>query len=222
MPAFARQPELNRSGMEGELPSAMAAELPPSPVAKTASQGQSVCEERAEGLALDVVQIYEQHFDFAWRSLRRLGVAPADLEDAAQDVFVVVHRRLFEFEHRSAIKSWIFGIALRIAKIYRRKSARQRARVLVDEGLLVCTRDSPEQAREHVQAAEQVQLLLDDLDDDKRAVFILAELEQLPAADIAIALGIPANTVYSRLRLARAAFEAGLRRMRAKDEWRHR
>jgi len=86
----------------------------------------------------------------------------------------------------------------------------------------VCTRVSPEQAQVHVQAAEQVQLLLDELDDDKRAVFILAELEQLPAAEIAVALGIPANTVYSRLRLARGAFEAGLRRVRAKDEWRHR
>ena len=197
MPAFAHQPELIRLEMVGELPRAMAAEL-------------------------DVVQIYEQHFDFVWRSLRRLGVAPTDLEDAAQDVFVVVHRRLSSFEHRSTLKSWIFGIALRIAKVYRHKTARQRTGVPADEALLVCTSASPEQARVHVQAAEQVQLLLDELDDDKRAVFILAELEQLPAAEIAVALGIPVNTVYSRLRLARAAFETGLRRVRAKDEWRHR
>ena len=196
MPAFAHQPALIRLQMVGELPYAMAADL-------------------------DVVQIYEQHFDFVWRSLRRLGVAPTDLEDAAQDVFVVVHRRIGDFEHRSTLKSWIFGIALRIAKVYRHKTARQRTGVPADEALLVCTRASPEQARVRVQAAEQVQLLLDELDDDKRAVFILAELEQLPAAEIAVALGIPANTVYSRLRLARAAFEAGLRRVRAKDEWRH-
>ena len=62
----------------------------------------------------DVVQIYEQYFDFVWRSLRRLGVAAADLEDAAQDVFEVVHRRLEVFERRSTIKTWVFGIALRV------------------------------------------------------------------------------------------------------------
>ena len=196
-PAFACQPEPTWASKVGELPRTMAAEL-------------------------DVVQIYEQHFDFVWRSLRRLGVAPTDIEDAAQDVFVVVHRRLGDFEHRSTLKSWIFGIALRVAKVYRHKTARQRTGVPADEALLVCTRASPEQARVSVQAAEQVQVLLDELDDDKRAVFILAELEQQPAAEIAVALGIPANTVYSRLRLARAAFEAGLRRVRAKDEWRHR
>ena len=73
-----------------------------------------------------------------------------------------------------------------------------------------------------MQAAEQVQSVLEELDDEKRAVFILAELEQLPAAEMAQALGLPINTVYSRLRLARAAFEAGLRRLKAKDEWRYR
>lgn len=170
----------------------------------------------------NVVEIYERHFDFVWRSLRRLGVRAVDLEDAAQEVFLVVHRRLGDFEHRSAIKSWIFGIALRIAKIYRHKAARQRALVSDDKAVLVSSSDSPEQAKAHMQAAEQVQLLLEELDDDKRAVFILAELEQLPAAEITLALGLPTNTVYSRLRLARAAFEAGLRRLKAKDDWRYR
>jgi RNA polymerase sigma-70 factor (ECF subfamily) len=170
----------------------------------------------------DVVQIYERHFDFVWRSLRRLGVAAVDLEDAAQDVFVVVQRRIGDFEHRSTLKTWIFGIALRVAKAYRYNSARRRQRVSVDEARLVCSRESPEQAKAHVQAAEQVQLLLDELDDDKRAVFILAELEQLPAAEIALALAIPINTVYSRLRLARADFEAGVRRLKARNEWRYR
>ncbi len=197
MPAFACQPDLDRSRLVSERPRAMAAEP-------------------------DVVQIYEQHFDFAWRSLRRLGVAPVDLEDATQDVFVVVHRRLADFEHRSAMKSWIFGIALRVAKVYRRRASRQRQRVAVEQAVLVCASENPEQARANVQAAEQVQILLDELDDEKRAVFILAELEQLQAADIARALEIPTNTVYSRLRLARAAFEAGLRRLKAKDEWRYR
>jgi RNA polymerase sigma-70 factor (ECF subfamily) len=197
MPAFAHLPDPSRSSQVSERLDPMAAEP-------------------------DVVQIYEQHFDFAWRSLRRLGVAATDLEDAAQDVFEIVHRRINDFEHRSTLKTWIFGIALRVAKVYRHKAARQRQRVRVEEVLLVSSHANPEQAKAHVQAAEQVQRLLDELDDDKRAVFILSELEQVPAAEIATALGIPPNTVYSRLRLARAAFEAGLRRLQAKDEWRYR
>ena len=195
MPACACQPALNRSSTAGRLHFTMGADP-------------------------NVVEIYVRHFDFVWRSLRRLGVNAVDLEDAAQDVFVVVHRRLADFEQRSAVKSWVFGIALRVAKVYRHKAARQRMRHCEEEAVLVCTRDSPEQASVHMQAARQVQLVLEELDDDKRAVFILAELEQLPAADIASALGIPVNTVHSRRRLARAAFEAGLRRLKAKDEWR--
>jgi RNA polymerase sigma-70 factor (ECF subfamily) len=168
-----------------------------------------------------VVELYDQYFDFVWRSLCRLGVVSADLEDAAQDVFVVVHRRLASFEQRASIKSWIFGIALRVAKLYRFRNARQRARVEADETLLVCKHGNPEEMRAQMQAAEQVQLLLDELDDDKRAVFVLAELEGMPAPEIAQALGLPTNTVYSRLRLARVAFENALKRLKAKDDWRY-
>lgn len=169
-----------------------------------------------------VVEIYDRYFDYVWRSLRRLGVAAGELEDATQDVFVVVHRRFALFEGRSTIKSWLFGIALRVAKIYRRNSARGREKVHEDEVVLVCKTGDPEQARASVQAAQQLQILLEQLDDDKRAVFILAELEQLTAVEIAQAVGIPKNTVYSRLRLARAAFEEGVRRLKAKDDWRFR
>ncbi len=197
MPASACLPVLIRSSTVGELQCAMGADP-------------------------NVVEIYERHFDFVWRSLRRLGVGVSELEDATQEVFLVVHRRLEDFEQRSAIKTWIFGIALRIAKVYRHKAARQRTHVPEDKAVLVCMSDSPEQARAHMQAAEQVQILLDELDEDKRAVFILAELEQIPAAEIAQALGLPTNTVYSRLRLARAAFETSLRRLKAKDDWRYR
>jgi RNA polymerase sigma-70 factor, ECF subfamily len=173
-------------------------------------------------LDAQVVELYDRYFDFVWRSLCRLGVPPADLEDAAQDVFIVVHRRLATYEERGSVKSWIFGIALRVAKIHRQRGAQRRAQISADESVLVCTRGSPEELRAKMQAAEQVQLLLDELDDDKRAVFVLAELEHMPASEISQALGIPANTVYSRLRLARAAFDNGLKRLRAKDDWRRR
>lgn len=170
----------------------------------------------------DVVALYDRYFDFVWRSLRRLGVHPCDLEDAAQDVFVVVHRRIESFEGRSTPKTWMFGIAMRIAKAYRRQGARRRLRMAEDDALLVCTRGTPEESRARMQAAEQVQGLLESLDDEKRAVFVLAELEHMPASDIAQAIGIPINTVYSRLRLARSEFEDGIKRLKAKDDWRYR
>ena len=186
--------------------------------------GEDTTTEPATSTTIDarVVALYDQYFDFVWRSLRRLGVAAGDLDDAAQDVFIVVHRRLPTFEERSAIKSWIFAIALRIAKDYRRRAIRQRQRNAENEDALVCLRGSPEEAHARVQAAERVLVLLDGLDDDKRAVFVLSELERMPAPEIAIALGIPMNTVYSRLRLARVAFEDGLKRFQAKDDWRSR
>jgi RNA polymerase sigma-70 factor (ECF subfamily) len=175
-----------------------------------------------ESVTESVVELYEQHFHFVWRSLRRLGVAPTDLDDAVQDVFVVVHRRLETFEGRSTIKGWIFGIAIRIAKTYRRRGARRRLNIAHEDSVLVCTDGTPEEARAYAQAAEQVQELLEELDDDKRAVFVLAELEDMQAPEIAVVLGIPTNTVYSRLRLGRAVFERGLRRLQAKDDWRYR
>jgi RNA polymerase sigma-70 factor, ECF subfamily len=168
----------------------------------------------------DIVALYDRHFDFVWRSLRRLGVSPNDLEDAAQDVFIVVHQRLDGFEHRATVKSWIFAIALRVAMAYRRRERRQRSRIGGDETALVCSRGTPEQLQAAMQTAEQIQTVLDGMDDDKRAVFVLAELERMPGQEIAAALGIPRNTVYSRVRLARAAFEDGFRRVKSKDAWR--
>lgn len=175
---------------------------------------------RYEATSATVVELYDQNFHFVWRNLRRLGVAAADLDDAVQDVFIVVHRRLETFEQRCSIQGWLFGIALRVAKNYRRRSARQRLQVTSDELPLACKRGTPEEAHAAVQAAEQVQRVLDELDEDKRAVFVLVELEQMPPREIAETLGIPPNTVYSRLRLARAAFEQGIKRLSAQDYWR--
>jgi RNA polymerase sigma-70 factor, ECF subfamily len=170
----------------------------------------------------DIVALYDRHFDFVWRSLRRLGVDPNDLEDAAQDVFVVVHQRLDSFEHRASVKSWIFAIAFRVAMAYRRRERRQRSRVGGDETVLVCSRGTPEEVQSAMQTAERIQTVLDGMDDDKRAAFVLAELECLNGQEIAAALGIPRNTVYSRIRLARAAFQDGFRRIKAQDDWRYR
>jgi RNA polymerase sigma-70 factor (ECF subfamily) len=170
----------------------------------------------------DVMALYDEYLAFVWRSLRRLGVDATDLEDAAQDVFLVVHRRLGTFEKRGSIKTWIFGIAIRVAKAYRRRSARHKPELSGDGSLFACARCTPEQLSANRQAAKQVQLVLNGMNEDQRVVFVLAELEHLHAAEIATALHISANTVYSRLRLARAAFEEGLNRLLAKDDWRFR
>jgi len=69
-------------------------------------------------------QIYEEYFAFVWRSLRALGVSRSALDDATQDVFVVVHRRLSDFEGRSSLKTWLFGIACRVAANHRRSRER--------------------------------------------------------------------------------------------------
>jgi RNA polymerase sigma-70 factor (ECF subfamily) len=163
-------------------------------------------------------QVYAAHFDFVWFSLRRLGVPLAALDDAAQDVFVVVHRKLPEFEFRSQLKTWLFGIALRVAQRQRRDSGPAPAEYSLEE--LPDPSRSPHETAARTQALEIMDRILRGMDDERRSVFIMAELEQLPIVEIAEVLGLKLNTAYSRLRLAREAFNEELKRYRARDEWR--
>ena len=162
--------------------------------------------------------LYDEHFDFVWRSLRRLGVPAPVLDDAAQEVFLVVHRRLSEFEGRSSLKTWLFGIAFNVAQHFIRTHARRG----LDRAPEIPVPDVATPQEELMQA-EAVRLLyrvLDELHPDKRSVFVMAELEHMTAPEIVEATGLPLNTVYSRLRLARRDFEAALKRHRARDDWR--
>jgi RNA polymerase sigma-70 factor (ECF subfamily) len=152
-------------------------------------------------------EVYAQHVAFVWRVLRALGVPPAQLEDAAQDVFVVVHRRLPSFEGRSAITTWLFAIARRIAARHR-KRARSRPEPPAPEAGGI----DPFAEAARAEAAATIASALDRLDDDKRIVFALVELEQLAVAEVARMLDQNLNTTYSRLRLARAEFAAHVRR----------
>jgi RNA polymerase sigma-70 factor (ECF subfamily) len=170
-----------------------------------------------------LARVYQDHFAFAWRMVRRLGVPDAQIEDAVQDVFVVVHRRLPDFEGRSSVRTWLAGIVRRVARDYRRSIERKPALaneldVAVDE--ISVEQGTPEDSALATEAARLLHLLLDTLDDDKREVFILAELEQWSIADIAEATGVKINTASSRLRLAREAFELAAERLRARDAWR--
>jgi len=166
-------------------------------------------------------EVYEQHFHFVWRSLRRLGVREADVPDAAQDVFIVVHRKLPEFEHRAKITTWLFGIAMRVARD-RRKLAHVRRSVLDDE---LVARHADERAdvaeeAERRQAAALLEEILNGMPLEQRAVFTLFELDGQTGDDIAVLLDIPLGTVYSRLRVAREAFRRAVARFQARGQFR--
>ncbi len=160
---------------------------------------------------LEFDAVYEEHFDYVWRSIRQLGVDEANADDAVQDVFVVVHRRLETFEARSSLKTWLFGIALRVARDHRRRFGRKDGRQQPLSFELHDTAPGPYEKLETSEAVRVFEGLLECLDDNKREIFVLAEVEQLTAPEIAGLLEIPLNTVYSRLRVARQAFNDALR-----------
>jgi len=167
-------------------------------------------------------EVYDQLFDFVWRSARRLGVADAAVDDVVQETFLVVHRRLPGFEGRSTVKTWVFAIVLRVVSDWRRTQRRKGGLASFDQiapdGEMQDDRATcPAGALEQAEAVRVLHRLLDELDDDKRTVFVLAELEQTTAPEIADALGIPLNTVYSRLRAARIEFDKALARHRARE-----
>jgi RNA polymerase sigma-70 factor (ECF subfamily) len=165
---------------------------------------------------LNLGAFYDEHVDYVWRSLYRLGVPPGNLEDAVQDVFVVVLRRLPDFEGRSSIHTWLFGVAIRVAKNHRRAHRRRGPQDPLDEHLPDANPD-PQVRTESLEALRLLSRLLDELDDDKRAVFVMAEIEQMTAPEMAEALGANLNTVYSRVRAAREEIERGLARHRRRE-----
>jgi RNA polymerase sigma-70 factor, ECF subfamily len=163
-------------------------------------------------------EVHESCTKLVWHNLRRLGVPEAALEDAVQDVFLVVHRRLPEFEGRSSLRTWMFGIVLRVAARHRRKArgfAVREAPIPSDlsRALSAPPHDGPFERTLQRQVTELVQRVLQGFDDDRRALLIMVDLEQTSVAEAADALGINLSTAYSRLRAARRAFEVELRRL---------
>jgi RNA polymerase sigma-70 factor (ECF subfamily) len=153
---------------------------------------------------LDFAAIYRAHLEYVWSSLRRLGVPASDLEDVAHEVFLVVHRKLVEFDRARAMRPWLFGIAYRVASEHRRKNAR-RAQDELEDQLAASESSSPERQTVKRQAIELAQKALDSVDEEARAVFVLAELDGVAVTDVAETLSIPVNTAYTRLRRARLA-----------------
>ena len=194
---------------------------------------RSVREIEAHGQTPGVVEprpafaeVYESCFDFAWRTARRLGTPEANLDDVVQEIFVVAYRRLGEFEGRSSIKTWIYGIVFNVVRAHRRELGAKHPHALVDEGqsdpeLISDDGDGPDERAAQREAARFLTDFLESLDDDRRDVFVLAELEQLSAPEIAAVVNAPLNTVYSRLRLARGEFTKAVARHQARDGWRN-
>ena len=177
--------------------------------------------EPREALPPTFAAVYEAHFAFVWRSVRRLGVDDSAVDDVVQEIFVIVHRRLADFEARSSIKTWLFGIVLRVVRDHRRTLRRKSPPRATDaDNVAADAEHNPLERAAKAEAARVLHAILDELDDEKREVFVLAELEQMTAPEIADALGVPLNTVYSRLRSARQDFEAAVARHRARDGWR--
>jgi RNA polymerase sigma-70 factor (ECF subfamily) len=150
----------------------------------------------------DFDSVYTKQVGFVWRALRGMGVPDEAVEDAVQEVFVVVHRRLADFDGRHSIRTWLFAIAYRVACDQRRRARRMRGQ----EPLETQLRDgalTPHESAEQAESLRAVAELLDALDDEKRAVIVLADIEGMTAPEIAEATGVGLNTVYTRLRRAR-------------------
>lgn len=158
-------------------------------------------------------EIFDTQLYFVWNSLRRFGVADRDVEDVAHEVFVVVDRHLAEYDPARPLRPWIYAIAFRCASDYRRR-AHRRHEILVDEH--ADASDARPAADEVLLRAEESNLArraLLAVPEDRRAVVVLHDFEEVSMSDVADALGIPVKTAYSRLRLGREELLAAARRM---------
>ncbi len=174
---------------------------------------------RAEVRVRDFRALYDAHVDFVWRNLRRLGVRDADVEDRTQEVFVVAHRRFGEFEDRGhGARAWLFQILLRVASDARRH--RRRHPEDPDGGQTLGTACVDAGQHEAIVRRERLSRLdaaLETIDVSRRAVLVMHEIEEMTAPEIADVLAIPINTVYSRLRVARAELEQALARSEERE-----
>jgi len=172
-------------------------------------------------------EIYESSFSFVLRTTVRLGTPPASVDDLVQEIFMIAYRRQNEFEGRSSLKTWLYGIVFNVVRAHRRDLRARHPQALegdapADPDLLADGGPGPDERAARREAGLFLERFLDDLDDDRRAVFVLAEVEQLSAPEIAAVVDAPLNTVYSRLRLARAEFSKAVSRHRARDTWKDR
>jgi len=165
-------------------------------------------------------EVYARHSSFVWRIVRRMGVPDSAVEDVMHEVFLVVHRRLPEYEEgRVAMTTWLYHLTRGVVSNHHRRIRREQRRLQLVDARPAPSPD-PEAHTRRGQAAAFVRSFLARLDPDKREVFELAELEGLPVPEVAESLGINLNTAYSRLRAARQRFARAVEQLRASDEGR--
>jgi RNA polymerase sigma-70 factor (ECF subfamily) len=167
--------------------------------------------------------VYDQYFDFVWTCTRRLGVPMDAIDDVVQEIFIVVHARLPTLEHPASLRSWLYGVVRRTVSTYHRARHTREARE--SGGATGEASASPMQPSplDLAVLGDELQLLfrlLGELEEPKREVLVLAELEEMTMPEIAEAVGIPLNTAYSRLRAARQEFNEALSRHAAKQRTR--
>jgi len=180
----------------------------PGPPGRDAPSAQA--EARLTPEASSFNQLYVDYAPMVWRGLRRLGVTEESIEDALQDVFIVAHRRLEDFEGRSSLKTWLYGIVVRVAKDYRRARKRRAHRTEALAALHSTGSESVRTPADDAQRREANRVLhavLAQLAGPAREVFVLIELEELSVREAAAALHLSQRTCQRRLRAAHAAFD---------------
>lgn len=201
----------------------MKASLEHWPVHLSARDDAKVSPSAAALLPDTLAQIYDAHFDFVWRNARRLGVPESSADDVTQDVFMIVQRRLSNYDGRASMQAWIFGILVRVVRDHRRSFRRKGARnvpfELVTREVVSAPGPTPIEQVELSERARLVDRLLGQLDEDKRTLLILSEFEGWTLREIAEFYGSNTNTIHSRLRAAKRAFEqAYLQSQAGKEE----
>lgn len=163
--------------------------------------------------AQDFKSIYEAELDYVWSSLRRLGVASAHLEDLTHDVFAIAWKKLADYDPSRPVRPWLFGIAMRLASDFR-QLAWQKREVGGEEPDAEDTSMSSDEWVARRQAQAMVLTALRSLPMERRAVFVMHELDGIAIPEVAAALAVPLNTAYSRLRLARRDFAEAVAKLK--------
>ncbi|OJY27764.1 MAG: hypothetical protein BGO98_41650 [Myxococcales bacterium 68-20] len=147
-------------------------------------------------------ELFDGYAPFIWRTLKYQGVAERDLDDITQEVFLIIFRKVDELDSPPSMRPWIYGICVRVASDYR-KRARHRHEVLVSDAPESTTEATPSSEAERVAAKRQLTEMIQRLDEDKRAVLVLHEIENIPMNEVALIVDCPVKTAYSRLAAAR-------------------
>jgi RNA polymerase sigma-70 factor (ECF subfamily) len=199
----------------------MISALPVSP--PTVASAVSPVSSESSGDALPGFEaLYEEHVAFAWRTARRMGVPPSSVEDVVQDVFLVLHRRLHEYDGRTPVRAWLLGIVARVVADHRRTFRRKQSRWLAQEDedwveQVASPRLAPSEGAEQAEALRLVVTLLEELEPGRREVLALFQIEQMTVPEIAATVGLNVNTAYARLRAGRQDFEAAYARHLARQ-----